>query len=141
MTVVINKAQFPKFVHEMAHTRSRRADHLRQCLLADFRYNWIRPTFFAEIRQKQKDPCQPFLSALIEGVSQLCKALGQIATLPGSATLRREQIRLQVVLANALMHVKDYGVILERSLLTRGRRVFGRGIIASLQARQSFEIL
>ena len=30
MTVVINKAQFPKFVHEMAHTRSRRADHLRQ---------------------------------------------------------------------------------------------------------------
>jgi hypothetical protein len=60
VTVVINKAQFPKFVHEMAHTRSRRADHLRQCLLADFRYNWIRPTFFAEIRQKQKDPCQPF---------------------------------------------------------------------------------
>jgi predicted ATPase len=47
-------------------------------------------------------------SALIEGVSQLGKALGQIATLPGSATLRRQQIRLQVVLANALMHVKDY---------------------------------
>ncbi len=37
-------------------------------------------------------------SALIEGVSQLGKALGQIATLPGSATLRREQIRLQVAL-------------------------------------------
>ena len=33
-------------------------------------------------------------SALIEGVSQLGKALGQIATLPGSATLRRQQIRL-----------------------------------------------
>jgi len=47
-------------------------------------------------------------SALIEGVSQLGKALGQIATLPGSATLRRQQIRLEVVLANALMHVKDY---------------------------------
>ena len=47
-------------------------------------------------------------SALIEGVSQLGKALGQIATLPGSATLRREQIRLQVALANALMHVKGY---------------------------------
>jgi hypothetical protein len=30
VTVVINKAQFPKFVHEMAHARSRRADHLRQ---------------------------------------------------------------------------------------------------------------
>ena len=33
-------------------------------------------------------------SALIEGVSQLGKALGQIATLPGSATLRREQTSL-----------------------------------------------
>jgi hypothetical protein len=37
MAVVINKAQFPKFVHEKTHARSRRADHLRQCLLADFR--------------------------------------------------------------------------------------------------------
>jgi hypothetical protein len=36
MAVVINKAQFPKFVHEKTHARSRRADHLRQCPLADF---------------------------------------------------------------------------------------------------------
>jgi predicted ATPase len=47
-------------------------------------------------------------SALIEAVAQLGKALGQIATLPGSGTLRREQIKLQVALANALMHVKGY---------------------------------
>src|SRR5471030_1996032 len=36
LAVVIDKAQFPKFVHEKTHARSRRADHLRQCLLADF---------------------------------------------------------------------------------------------------------
>jgi hypothetical protein len=36
MAVVINKAQFTKFVHEKTHARSRRADHLRQCPLADF---------------------------------------------------------------------------------------------------------
>jgi predicted ATPase len=47
-------------------------------------------------------------SALIEAVAQLGKALVQIATLPGSGTLRREQIKLQVALANALMHVKGY---------------------------------
>jgi hypothetical protein len=45
--VVINKTQFPKSVHEKAHARSRRADHLRQGLLADFRYDWLRPTFLA----------------------------------------------------------------------------------------------
>src|SRR5258708_1293141 len=49
LAVVINKTQFPKSVHEKAHARSRRADHLRQCLLADFRYDWLRPTFLAKI--------------------------------------------------------------------------------------------
>jgi hypothetical protein len=62
VAVVVNKTQFPKSVHEKAHARSRRADHLRQCLLADFRYDWLRPTFLAKIRQKQKGPCQPFLA-------------------------------------------------------------------------------
>ena len=54
LAVVINKTQFPEFVHEKTHARSRRADHLRQGLLADFRYDWLRPTFLAKIRQKQK---------------------------------------------------------------------------------------
>jgi hypothetical protein len=36
--VVIDKAQFPKFVHEKTDARSRRADHLREGLLADFCY-------------------------------------------------------------------------------------------------------
>jgi hypothetical protein len=38
IAVVVNKAQLPKFVHEKADTRSRRADHLRKSLLADFCY-------------------------------------------------------------------------------------------------------
>jgi hypothetical protein len=36
--VVINKPQLSKFVHEKTDTRSRRADHLREGLLADFCY-------------------------------------------------------------------------------------------------------
>jgi predicted ATPase len=47
-------------------------------------------------------------SALIEAASQLTRALQQIATLPGTAVLRRDQIKLQVAHANALMHTKGY---------------------------------
>jgi class 3 adenylate cyclase/predicted ATPase len=47
-------------------------------------------------------------SALVEAAEQLARALGQIAVLPGTPTLRREQIKLQVALLNALFHVKGY---------------------------------
>jgi hypothetical protein len=47
-------------------------------------------------------------SALLEGAAQLTRALSQIATLPTTPTLRREQIKFQVALANAMMHTKGY---------------------------------
>ena len=47
-------------------------------------------------------------SALVEAAEQLSRALGQIATLPVTPALRREQIKLQVALINALFHVKGY---------------------------------
>jgi class 3 adenylate cyclase/predicted ATPase len=47
-------------------------------------------------------------SALLEAVAQLAGALDQIATLPSTPALRREQIRLQVALIAPLMHVKGY---------------------------------
>ena len=42
-------------------------------------------------------------SALVEAVAQFTRALEQIAALPATPALRREQIKLQVGLANALM--------------------------------------
>jgi hypothetical protein len=51
VAVVINEAQFPKFVHEMTHTRPRVADHLRERLLADLRNYPLRPAVLAKIRQ------------------------------------------------------------------------------------------
>jgi hypothetical protein len=48
-------------------------------------------------------------SALVEAATQLRRALDQIATLPATPALRREQIKLQVALANALMHTNGYG--------------------------------
>ena len=47
-------------------------------------------------------------SALVEAVEQLSRALTQIAALSETPTLRREQVKLQVALANALMHVKGF---------------------------------
>src|SRR5215470_5969137 len=47
-------------------------------------------------------------SALVEAAEQLTRALDQITTLPGTPVLRREQIKLQVALVNALTHVRGY---------------------------------
>ena len=47
-------------------------------------------------------------SALVEAIEQLTRALDQIATLPTSPALRREQINLQVALITPLVHVKGY---------------------------------
>ena len=45
-------------------------------------------------------------SALIEAVALFTRALDQVASLPATPALRREQIKLQVGLANALYHSK-----------------------------------
>lgn len=47
-------------------------------------------------------------SALVEAAEQLGNALAQIAILPTTPSWRREQIKLQVALMNALMQVKGY---------------------------------
>ena len=47
-------------------------------------------------------------SALVEAAEQLTRALDQIATLPGTPALRREQIKLQVALITPLIHVKGH---------------------------------
>ena len=46
-------------------------------------------------------------SALVEAVEQLTRALDQIATLPATPALRREQIKLQVALITPLCMSKD----------------------------------
>jgi type I restriction modification DNA specificity protein len=45
---------------------------------------------------------------LVEAVEQLRRAIAQIATLPTTSALRREEIKLQAALINALMHTKGY---------------------------------
>ena len=60
-------------------------------------------------------------SALVEATEQLTRALGQIEALPATPVLRREQIKLQVALANALMIVKGYAAPETRAAEERAR--------------------
>ena len=47
-------------------------------------------------------------SALAEAAEQLSRALEQIATLPATPALRKEQIRLQVALIHPLFHIRGF---------------------------------
>src|SRR5450631_561962 len=47
-------------------------------------------------------------SALVEAAAQFTRALEQFALLPATSELRREEIKLQAALLNALMHTKGY---------------------------------
>jgi predicted ATPase len=60
-------------------------------------------------------------SALVEAAEQLTRALGQIARLPGTPALRREQIKLQVALITPLFHVKGYAAPETKAAAERAR--------------------
>ena len=60
-------------------------------------------------------------SALVEAAEQLTRALGQIATLPATPALRREEIKLQVALITPLIHVKGYAAPETKAAAERAR--------------------
>jgi class 3 adenylate cyclase/predicted ATPase len=60
-------------------------------------------------------------SALVEAAEQLTRALAQIAALPATPALRREQIKLQVALITPLMHVKGYAAPETKAAAERAR--------------------
>ena len=60
-------------------------------------------------------------SALVEAIEQLTRALDQIAALPATPALRREQIKLQVALINPLIHVKGYAAPETKAAVERAR--------------------
>ena len=60
-------------------------------------------------------------SALVEAAEQLTRALDQIASLPATPALRREQIKLQVALLTPLIHVKGYAAPETKAAAERAR--------------------
>jgi tetratricopeptide (TPR) repeat protein len=47
-------------------------------------------------------------SALVEAIEQLTRALGQVAALPATPALRREEIKLQVAIITPLLHIRGF---------------------------------
>jgi predicted ATPase len=60
-------------------------------------------------------------SALVEAVEQLKRALAQIASLPSTPALRREEIKLQVALITPLIHVKGFAATETKAAVERAR--------------------
>jgi class 3 adenylate cyclase/predicted ATPase len=60
-------------------------------------------------------------SALAEAAAQLSRALAHIAALPATKALRREEIKQQIGLTNALMHTKGYAAVETKASLNRAR--------------------
>ena len=60
-------------------------------------------------------------SALVEAIEQLTRALDQIATLPSTPALRRDEIKLQVALITPLIHVKGYAAPETKATAERAR--------------------
>jgi hypothetical protein len=60
-------------------------------------------------------------AALPEAAEQLNQALSQIAALPSTPALRREEIKLQVALITALIHLRGYGVPETKAAALRAR--------------------
>jgi hypothetical protein len=70
-TVVLDETQFPEFVHEEAHARPGRPDHLRKRLLADLGRDQLWPTFLAQIRQQKEKPCEALLTRVEQLIYQV----------------------------------------------------------------------
>jgi len=60
-------------------------------------------------------------SALVEAIEQLTRALRQIAALPSTPALRREEIKLQVALINPLQHIKGFNAPETQAAAERAR--------------------
>jgi class 3 adenylate cyclase/predicted ATPase len=60
-------------------------------------------------------------SALVEAAAQFGRALGPMATLPGTPALRREQIRLQVAAITPLMYIKGYAAPETKAAVSQAR--------------------
>jgi class 3 adenylate cyclase/predicted ATPase len=65
-------------------------------------------------------------SALVEAAEQLTRALRQIAALPASPALRREQIKIQVALITPLIHVKGYAAPETKAAVEHARLLIER---------------
>ena len=87
------------------------AHHFSQAGLAEAAIEW-----WAKAGQRSLER-----SALGEAAAQITRALEQIAALPATPALRREQIKLQVALITPLLHVKGFAAPEPKAAAERAR--------------------
>ena len=75
-------------------------------------------------------------SALVEAAAQLTRAIDQIAALPSTASLRHEQIKLQIGLTTALMHTQGHAALQTKTSLAKARSLIEQAGINPRQASQ-----
>jgi hypothetical protein len=63
-SVVFDKTQFAEFIHEKAHARSGRADHLRQRFLTKRSHDRLWPAFLAKICKEKEKPGKTFFARI-----------------------------------------------------------------------------
>jgi class 3 adenylate cyclase/tetratricopeptide (TPR) repeat protein len=80
-------------------------------------------------------------SALVEAAEQLARALAGIATLSGTPAVRREQIKHQVALANALMYTKGYAAPETRAALDQARSFIDAAVALGEPPEDSLPLL
>ena len=64
VSVVIDETKLAKLVHEITHTGSGGADHLRQGFLANVRTDRLRTALLPEVREQQQHACKPSLARI-----------------------------------------------------------------------------
>src|ERR1700730_6758037 len=98
-SVVFDEAQFAEFVHEEAHARPGRANHLRQRFLTERSHDRLRLPFLAEIcKQKKKSG-----ETLFARIKQLVDQVLFNSAIP-SQQIRHEQFRKLWLIMNGSDH-------------------------------------
>ena len=69
--VVLDKTKFPEFVHEEAHARAGRPDHLRKRLLADLGRDQLWAAFLSEVRHQKEKARQAFFARVEQLIDQV----------------------------------------------------------------------
>jgi hypothetical protein len=70
--VIVDKAQPAKLIHEETDARARRANHLRERLLANLRDDRLGPPFLTEVRQQQQKARKSLLAGIEQLIHQVC---------------------------------------------------------------------
>jgi hypothetical protein len=71
VTIVLDKAKVPEFIHEMTDPRPGGADHLGQLFLIDSGKLSSVSTLLAKMRKQQENPGQALLAAIEESIHEI----------------------------------------------------------------------